>query len=143
MKSFGVKEAKTKYMQKKRDHNYELAPLITNVPLFNPKILLEIGNQDFVHKTINNVIQAMKTKIQVLENAIFNEDQLVVDEISHWMKGSLGTCGLYHVAYIASEINVACKKNCSSQELELYNQLKTDWCQTQTVIKNYFSGLNQ
>ncbi len=129
-------------MQKKK-HNYESVPLITNLPLFDPKILLEIGNHDFVHKTMNNVIQAMKTKIQVLENAIFNEDRLIVHEISHWMKGSLGICGLYHVAYIASEINVASKKNCSSQELELYNQLTTDWCRTQTVIKNYFSALDQ
>ena len=109
----------------------------TNLPLFDPKPLLEIGDQNFVHQMTDQLVQAMEIRLPLLETAISNQDQSSIQQISHWMKGVLGTCCLYRAAHIAAEINVASNKNYIPKQSNLYNQLITTWSQTRDIIKDY------
>ena len=118
-------------------HTRKPSPPSTNLPLFDPKSLLEIGDQNFVHQMTDQLVQAMEIRLPLLETAISNQDQSSIQQISHWMKGVLGTCCLYRVAHIAAEINVASNKNYIPKQSKLYNQLITTWSQTRDIIKDY------
>ena len=107
------------------------------MPLFDPKSLLEIGDQNFVHQMTDQLVQAMEIRLPLLETAISNQDQSSIQQISHWMKGVLGTCCLYRAAHIAAEINFASNKNYIPKQSNLYNQLITTWSQTRDIIKDY------
>ena len=121
----------------KKTHIRKPSPPSTNLPLFDPKSLLEIGDQNFVHQMTDQLVQAMEIRLPLLEAAISNQDQSSIQQISHWMKGVLGTCCLYRSAYIAAEINVASNKNYIPKQFKLYNQLITTWSQTRDIIKDY------
>ena len=122
----------------KKKHTRKSSPPNTNLPLFDPKSLLEIGDQNFVHQMTDQLVQAMEIRLPLLEAAISNQDQSSIQQISHWMKGVLGTCCLYRAAYIAAEINnVASNKNYIPKQSKLYNQLITTWSQTRDIIKDY------
>ena len=116
---------------------HKFSPPSTNLPLFDPKSLLEIGDENFVHEMTDQLVQAMEIRLPLLETAISNQDQSSIKKISHWMKGVLGTCCLYRAAYIAAEINDASDINYISQQCKLYDQLVIIWAQTRDIIKDY------
>ena len=72
-------------------HTRKSSPPSTNLPLFDPKSLLEIGDENFVHEITDQLVQAMEIRLPLLETAISNQDQSSIKKISHWMKGVLRT----------------------------------------------------
>ena len=114
---------------------------LESVSLFEPDNLIDIGDPDFLREMVDLAIETTELRLSELRAAIEAEDWLQTGEVSHQLKGALGTCGAKRMSAIATKMKEQAGRDRPNQVVETYRESVEIWRETQLAMQDYLETL--